>query len=87
MNRARRISTHVDRESQLIAQECERIVRRLHKLSQATNGYRLLRISDEFAAIERAAERAKWRSYELYMWLGRKEIGKQRVEPKKRSAP
>jgi hypothetical protein len=37
----------------------------------------LLRISDEFAAIERAAERAKWRSYELYMWLGREEIKRQ----------
>jgi hypothetical protein len=73
VNRAERISAHIDRESQR-ALECVRIARRLHKLSQAANGYRLLRISDEFAAIERAAERAKWRSYELYIWLGREEI-------------
>ena len=77
MNRLQRISRHVNRETERIGQECERILRRLHGLSQVAKGRSLLRISDEFAGIERAAERAKWRAYDLYMWLGREEIKQQ----------
>jgi hypothetical protein len=77
MNRSQRINRHQDRETEGIGQECERILCRLDRLSQTAKGWGLLRISDEFAAIERAAERAKWRSYELYMWLGREEIKRQ----------
>ena len=77
MNRPQRINRHLSRETERIGQECDRILRRLHGLSQAAKGWSLLRISDEFAAIERAAERAKWRAYDLYMWLGREEIKEQ----------
>jgi hypothetical protein len=78
MNRPQRISKHLNRDTEHIGRECERILRRLHGLSQAAKGWSLLRISDEFAAIGRAAERAKWRSYDLYMWLGRKDIKRQK---------
>jgi hypothetical protein len=78
MNRAQRIDRHQSRETERIGQECERILHRLCKLSVTAKFWSLLRISDEFAAIERAAERAKWRAYELYMYLGREEIKQQR---------
>ena len=74
MKRNQRIDKHVSGEAERIGLECERVLHRLRRLSEAAQGWSLLRISDEFAAIERAAERAKWRSYELYIWLGREEI-------------
>jgi hypothetical protein len=77
INITQRIHRHQNRETERIGHERERIVHRLHRLSQAAKSWGLLRISDEFAAVERAAERAKWRSYELYMWLGREEIKRQ----------
>lgn len=78
MNRAERIDKKIQREVEQMVEESKRIVNRLYKLSRPAKGWSLLRVSDEFAAIGRAAERAKWRAYELYMWLGREEIKHQR---------
>ena len=61
-----------------IVNDADRIVKRLSRLATGSKGWSLLRISDEFAAIGRAADRAKWRTYEMYMELGREEIRQQR---------
>ena len=73
-----RINKRLNRELRQIGEDSERILNRLYRLSQAAKGWSLLRISDEFAAIERAARRAKERTYDLYMWLGREEIKQQK---------
>ena len=75
--RRERTNRRLNCELTQIRLDYRRIVNHLHKLAQAGEGWSLLRVSDEFAAIERAAQRAKWRTYELYMWLGREEIKRQ----------
>ncbi len=74
----RAITRRVRRDFALMQIEYQRIARRLQKLTMPMFNPdwcgRLLPLSDHFAAIERTAERAKWRAYELYMWLGHKEI-------------
>ena len=77
----RRIIRKVCREFEHIQTEYQRILARLHKLgvwlADPSAGGSLLRLSDEFAAIERAAARAKDGAYELYLWAGREEINRQ----------
>jgi hypothetical protein len=72
--RARR---KLNRDLEQTVNDVQHIVNRLSRLTSDSKGQSSLRISDEFAAIGRAAERAKWRTYKMYMELGREEIRRQ----------
>jgi len=74
---ARRACKAANGNLRRIVSDAQRIVDRVLRVASGGKRQSLLKISDEFAAIARAADRAKRRTYDLCMELGREETRRQ----------